>query len=111
MATAGIWVTRNPRNGLATEATLTSLNNKIPDQSGTWAYDAGVSGSVSIGAGKRVLQISATAGVSGATMTINGGATITIPALASLTIEPKGNLTAPSLVFTNTSAYFVEHVS
>ena len=105
-------------NGAATaanqatgNASLSSIDGKLPDLSGTWGYDSGVSGSVTIGAGKRVLQITAVAGGLGATLTINGGATVTIPALTSITIEPRGNLTAPSLVFTGTSGYFVEHVS
>ena len=105
-------------NGAATaanqatgNASLSSVDGKLPDLSGTWGYDAGGSGSVTIGAGKRVLQITAVAGGLGATLTINGGATVTIPALTSITIEPRGNLTAPSLVFTGTSGYFVEHVS
>lgn len=104
-------------NGAATEANQTTGNNslaaidgKLPDLSGAWGYDSGVSGSVTIGAGRRVLQITAAAGASGATMTINGGQTITLPALTSIAIEPCGNLTAPTIVFTNTSAYFVEHV-
>ena len=92
-------------------ASLSSIDGKLPALSGTWGYDAGGSGSVTIGAGKRVLQITAVAGGLGATLTINGGATVTIPALASITIEPRGNLTAPSLVFTGTSGYFLEHVS
>lgn len=108
MARAGIWVTRK-----ASAADLTDgrLHVVLPDLSGTWGYDAGVSGSVTIGVGKRILQITAVAGGLGATMTINGGSTVTIPALTSITIEPRGNLTAPSLVFTGTAAYFVEHVS
>lgn len=105
-------------NGAATEAkqdagiaSLSSIDGKLPDLSGTWGYDSGTSGSVTIGAGKRVLQITAVAGALGATMTINGGSTATIPALTSITLEPRGNLTAPALVFTGTTAYFVEHVS
>lgn len=101
MARAGIWVSRKASAGAT----------GLPDLSGTWGYDAGVSGSVTIGVGKRILQITAVAGGLGATLTINGGATVTIPALTSITIEPRGNLTAPSLVFTGTSGYFVEHVS
>lgn len=97
-------------NQTAGNASLASLDGKLPDLSGTWGYDAGVSGSVTIGAGKRVCQITAVAGALGATVTINGGSTVTIPALTSLTIEPRANLIAPSLVFTGTAAYFVEHV-
>jgi len=88
--------------GAATEAkqdtgnaSLSSVDGKLPDLSGTWGYDSGTSGSVTIGAGKRVLQITAVAGALGAIMTINGGSTVTIPALTSITIEPRGNLTPP----------------
>lgn len=80
-------------------------------ENGVWGYTSGIQGTATIPVGARVLQLSAVAGALGATMTINGGATVTIPALTSITIEPKGNLTAPSLVFTDTSGYFVEHVS
>lgn len=105
-------------NGAATAANQTTSNNslasldgKIPDLSGTWFYDAGTSGTLTVSAGRRILQISATAGDTAATMTINGGATISIPAGRSLTIEPKGNLTAPTIVFAGTTAYFVEEVN
>lgn len=105
-------------NGAATaanqttgNASLSSIDGKLPDLSGTWGYDSGGSGSVTIGAGKRVLQITAVAGGLGATLTINGGGNVTIPAFASITIEPRGNLTAPALIFTGTTAYFVEHVN
>lgn len=105
-------------NGAATAAnqdvgntSLSSIDDKLPDLSGTWGYDSGTSGSVTIGASKRVCQITCVAEASGATVTINGGSTVTIPALTSLTIEPRANLIAPSLVFTGTAAYFVEHVS
>lgn len=105
-------------NGAATaanqttgNASLSSLDAKTPDESGTWGYNAGTSGTVAVAANKRVLAITATAPpLLGATMTINGGQTITIPAGTSITIQPRANLTAPTLVFTSTSAYFVEFV-
>lgn len=83
----------------------------IANETGAWAYRAGASGTVAVPAGRRVLQITATAGAADATMTINGGDTITIPAYRALTIEPKGNLVAPSIVFTSTTAYFIEDVA
>lgn len=89
---------------------LSSIDGKIPDESGTWSYIAGTSGSPSISGSKRVLQITAIGGSSGGTLTINGGNTITIPALTSITISPRANLTDPALVFTSTSSYFVEMV-
>lgn len=105
-------------NGAATAAnqttgntSLSSLDNKTPDESGTWGYNAGVSGTLTVAANKRILAITATAGaLVGATMTINGGQTITIPAGTTITISPRANLTAPTLVFTSTTSYFVEFI-
>jgi hypothetical protein len=77
---------------------------------GTWAYYADTSGTVVVSAGQRVLGITAHSTVGG-TMTINGGATIQIPATVGFSVQPLGNLVAPTLVFTNTDAYFVEVVS
>jgi len=95
-------------------------SNRIADpaqEQGTWAYYAGTSGTVTVSAGQRVLQITAIAQQSAASITINGGASITLPygstdkGSSSIEIEPKGNLTAPTIVFTGTSAYFIEVVS
>jgi len=105
-------------NGAATAAnqttgntSLSSIDGKLPDLSGTWGYNAGTSGTVMVAANKRVLAITATAApLLAASMTINGGQTITIPAGTSITIQPRANLTAPTLVFTSTSAYFVEFI-
>jgi len=92
-------------------ASLSSIDGKLPDESGAWGYNAGVSGTVTVAANKRILAITATAGaLVGATMTINGGQTITIPAGTSITITPRANLTAPTLVFTSTASYFVEFI-
>ena len=105
-------------NGAATAAnqttgntSLSSIDNKLPDLSGTWGYNAGTSGTLTVAANKRVLAITATAPpLLAASMTINGGQSITIPAGTSITINPRANLTAPTLVFTSTSAYFVEFI-
>lgn len=84
---------------------------------GTWGYNAGTAGTLVLTGSKRVLHITAIALEAAATLTINGGDTITIPYGATdsvsseLTIEPRGNLTDPTLVFTGTTAYFVEYVS
>ena len=77
---------------------------------GTWAYYAGTSGTVVVGAGRRVLGIAAHS-TTGGSFTINGGNTITLPANVSVNIEPLGNLIAPTIVFTSTDTYFVEVVS
>lgn len=98
-------------NQTTTNTTLSSLDNKTPDESGVWGYNAGVSGTLNVAANKRVLTITATsAALAGATMTINGGQTIVIPPGASITITPKANLVAPTIVFTTTVSYFVEFV-
>lgn len=105
-------------NGAATannqttgNASLSSLDSKIPDESGVWGYNSGTSGSLTVAANKRILSITASAApLVAASMTINGGQTIVIPAGTTITITPKANLTAPTIVFTATISYFVEFV-
>lgn len=80
------------------------------NQSGVWGYAAGVTGSTTIPAGGKVLQITASS-LFGGTVQINTGPSVTIPARGSLCIEPKGNLVAPTIVFSNTTAFFVEYVN
>lgn len=77
---------------------------------GTWAYYAGVSGTVTVSGGQRVIGISCHA-TSAGSFTINGGAAIPIPAGLSINIQPLGNVTAPTIIFTGTDSYFVEVVS
>lgn len=85
--------------------------------SGTWGYNAGVSGTLTLTGSKRVLQITAVAQEAAATITINGGDTITLPygstdkASSAIEIVPRGNLTDPVIIFTSTKAYFVEYVT
>lgn len=85
------------------------------NEDGTWSYAAGTSGTESITG--RVLQITAIALESSASISINGGASITIPYStenktgSSLTVEPKGNLINPSITFTGTASYFIEFVT
>lgn len=105
-------------NGAATAAnqttgntSLSSIDGKLPDLSGTWGYNAGTSGTLAVAANKRILAITATAPtLAAASMTINGGQTITIPAGTTITISPRANLTSPTLVFTSTTSYFVEFI-
>lgn len=98
------------------QATLESLDGKLSDVSGVWGYKGGVSGSVSVPAGGKVLQISAVALESAGTVQINGGDIVPVPYGATdkvscdLGIEPRGNLVAPTIVFTGTKSYFVEYV-
>ena len=97
-------------SGASTEVTLDTLSDNVAKTFGTWAYYAGVSGSVSVTAGQRVLGIAAHSTLGGS-FTINGGAAITIPANSGISINPVGNLTAPTIVFTTTDSYFIEVVS
>lgn len=92
----------NPSGALTVESTDASTT-------GTWGYAAGTSGTVTIPAGAKVLQISATS-LLGGSFTVNGGAVITIPANQQFTLEPRGNLVAPTIIFTSTSSFVVEYV-
>lgn len=95
---------------------LTSLIGKIPDQEGTWGYNAGTSGTLTLTGSKRVLSITAIALGSAGSFTINGGDTISLPydstdkAASALTIKPMANLVDPTIIFTSTDGYFVEYV-
>lgn len=90
---------------------LTTDNPDIPDLTGTWDYQAGVSGIETIGAGQRVIGIAAHAGIVAGSMTINGGDVIPIPANSSISISPQAQLVAPTIVFTGTTSFFVETVT
>lgn len=103
---------------LATETTLSGINGKLPDFSGTWGYAAGTNGTVNLSGSKRVLQITAVALEAAGTITINGGDTITIPyggtdkVSTSITIAPIANLTDPTVVFSSgVDSYFIEYLS
>ena len=103
--------------GADNSATPVSLANPLPislatlpNEAGSWSYNAGAAGSYSASAGKRVLQITMVGGAGGGTLTINGGDSIPIPQDVSLAISPRANLIAPSMIFTNTTAYFIELV-
>lgn len=84
----------------------------FPQVVGTYGYAAGTTGTPTIPANARILSITATGpALSGtATVTIDGGDTITIPADTTWVANPEANLTAPTLVFTSTRAYFVDWV-
>lgn len=78
---------------------------------GAWAYLAGTEGTATVPAAKKVLQISASASTAlAASFSVNGGPSIPIPLGQAVTLEPRGNLIAPSIVFTNTASYVVEYV-
>lgn len=93
-----------------------AANPQAPN-GGTWGYNAGTSGTLTLSGGKRVLQISAIAQGAAGSLTINAGDVITLPydsvdkVSSSIEIRPTGNLVDPTIVFTGTDAYFVEFVS
>jgi hypothetical protein len=98
-------------NQTTTNTTLSSLDGKTPDESGVWGYASGTNGTVTVGANRRILQISVVAtALLDATFTINAGQTITVPKNTSLTVSPRANLTNPTIVFTGSASYFVEYV-
>lgn len=88
---------------------VTELN--LDKNFGTWGpYYAGVSGTVVVSAGKRILSI-ACHSTTGGSLTINGGSSIPVPANVGFSVNPLGNLVAPTVIFTATDSYFVEVVS
>lgn len=96
------------------QARLTVIRDKIPDEEGAWDYRAGVSGTVIVPAGGRVLGIAVSVTTSGATVTVNGGDPIPIPwitgTVQGVEIAPRANLVAPTIVFSGTAAYLIEFV-
>ena len=52
---------------------------------------------------------SAAAGTVDATIVVNSGDTITIPAGESFTAQPEGTLVDPTIVFTDTAAYYISY--
>lgn len=78
-------------------------------QFGVWAYRAGTSGVIQIGAGKRVVGITAYSSAGGS-ITINSGDSIPIAAGATVSIAPRGNVVAPSINFDTTASYLVDTV-
>lgn len=96
-------------SSLATEATLGTIDGKIPDESGSWAYSAGSAGTATFTG--RVIGIAAHATTAGSAQ-INGGDWIPVPANAQFDLTPKANLAGPgTVVFTGTDSYFVETVT
>ena len=94
-----------------------AVRTGLASQTGTWGYNSGISGTLTLTGGKKILQITAIGEEASATIQINGGDTITLPygstdkVSSSITIEPKGNLVDPTIIFTNTKAYFCEYTS
>lgn len=82
----------------------------IASETGTWAYYSGTSGTVTVSDGQRVIGIGCHSTSEGS-FTINGGTSIPVPANVGISIEPKGNIVAPTIVFSGTDSYFVEVLS
>jgi hypothetical protein len=99
------------RDSLATQATQLEIRDELAREGGAWSYMAGMSGTVVVPGGARVLGIATITTDGAASVTINGGPSIGIPANASWELAPRGNLVAPTIVFTGTYSYMVEHVS
>jgi hypothetical protein len=83
---------------------------KTPDLSGTWGYAAGTAATEALIGSKRVIGIAAHATTAGS-FTINGGASIPVPANSSIEIQPIANLVDPTVIFTGTDSYFIEHIT
>ena len=96
--------------GASTEATLSALNSNIAKAYGTWTYYSGISGTVNVTAGQRILSITCHSAIGG-TVTINGGSSITVPAGVGFSISMTGLIIAPTVVFSSTDTYFIEVVS
>lgn len=90
---------------------LTSIDNKTPNITGTFGYKSAANGTLTLTGSKRVLSITATSGNTASTVQINGGDIINIPILKNISINVAGNITDPTIVFTNTTSYFVSYVS
>lgn len=81
--------------------------------SGDWSYYSGENGTVTVAEGQRVLMITVANSSHSVTasFSINGGPSVLVPPVSSISIRPSGSLVAPTIVFTNSTAYFIEVVS
>ena len=100
----------------ATEETLAAILDGEFGVQGVWGYKAGVSGSITLAANQKVVSIYAVALESAGSVVINGGDTIPVPYGATDKVSSafgdliRGDLIAPTIVFTGTDAYFVQYV-
>lgn len=92
----------------------------VPTRTGGWAYQAGASGTVTLPAGARILNIIAHA-TSAGTVAILGGTAIPIIAgtvfqlqfmheLATANTNASAPAGSATVVFTGTDSYYVEYV-
>lgn len=97
---------------LGTETTLSVINNKLPDESGTWSYESATLTSGNLSATGRCLGIRVFAQGGDGTFNINGGDVITIRQSAGVDIAPRANLTNPTVNWVSgTLDVFIEVVS
>lgn len=73
----------------------------------SWTYMSGSAGTAVVAANHIFVNLSAYA-ATGGTVTINGGSPIIIPAGVSFSLSPRCPIIAPTIVFSNTSTYFIE---
>lgn len=92
-------------------ASLALIAQKTPNITGIFGYKSATNGTLTLTGSKRVLSITASSGNTASTIQINGGDIINIPILKNISIEVAGNITDPTIVFTNTTSYFVSYVS
>lgn len=99
-----------PVTGTFFQSTQPVSESNTDKSFGTWSYYGGISGTITVAAGQRVLSISCHSS-SGGSLTINSGMSIPVPANVGFAINPLGNLIAPTIVYTGTDSYFIETVS
>lgn len=110
----GSWLERGARvlERVSPDGTAYLATRDEATSGSVWGYLTGTAGTTNVPATSKVLTITALAGYDGSpSIAVNGGAAIALPHGASLTIQPRGNLIAPSIVFTGTTTYFVEYVT
>lgn len=89
---------------------------------GVWNYTSGTDGTVDMaelvntsdiqGMDEcRVISITAIAGATDATISVDNRGDIVIPAGQAITVTPNGTVRNPVLVFTNTASYCIEYVT
>lgn len=87
-----------------------AYEQRAPDETGTYNVLSAIDGECVVPAGWRVTKISALSESPAGTIecaALNEGDPIPVPS-TGLTLTPEGNLVAPTITFTDTTAYVVE---
>jgi len=106
---AGGALAGGPGGGVS-NSILEQIRDRLPILTGTWDYHAGVSGTVVLTAGQRLLAVAAHA-TSAGSLTINGGDSVPIPANTGWGLDSIfAQTTAPVLVFTGTDSFTVAYL-